>query len=213
MTSLSDIRKEYTKQTLDESSVLKDPIDQLEKWLKEAIDAQVPEPTAMTLATCTADGKPSARIVLLKNLSRKGLVFFTNYDSHKAREILQNPYVAAVFLWADLERQVRIEGYVEKTTPEESDSYFESRPLHSKLGAWASPQSKAIPSREYLEQLMADFKKEFENKEVKRPVNWGGYIMKPTLVEFWQGRASRLHDRIQYRQGSTKEWLAERLAP
>lgn len=213
MASLSDIRKEYTKQTLDESSVLKHPIDQLEKWLNEAIEAQVSEPTAMTLATCTINGKPSARIVLLKNLSKKGLVFFTNYESHKANDIQQNPYAAAVLLWADLERQVRVEGFVEKVTSEDSDSYFESRPQHSKLGAWASPQSKVIPNREYLEQLMANFEKEFENKEIKRPSSWGEYIIKPTLIEFWQGRASRLHDRIQYRQIDTEEWVIERLAP
>lgn len=213
MTSLHDIRKDYTKQVLNEEAVAKEPIQQLELWLNEAINAEVQEPTAMTLATCTSDGKPSARIVLLKELNKDGLVFFTNYDSHKASDILQNPYCAVVLFWPDLERQIRAEGIAEKATAEQSDSYFESRPQLSKLGAWASPQSKVIPNRQYIEQLMVDFEKQLEGKEIQRPANWGGYIIKPTLVEFWQGRASRLHDRIQYRLNNAKEWVIERLAP
>lgn len=212
MSSFSDIRKDYAKQVLSKTCVAKNPIQQLEKWLNEAINAEIQEPTAMTLATCTKDGRPSARMVLLKNLSEDGLVFFTNYESHKANDILQNPYCAVVLFWPDLERQVRVEGKVEKVTTEQSDGYFESRPQKSKLGAWASPQSRVIPNRQYLEQLMVDFEKQFEGKEVKRPASWGGYIIKPYLIEFWQGRASRLHDRIQYRLDN-KTWLIERLAP
>ncbi len=213
MISLSNIRKEYAKQTLNEESVAASPIQQLEKWLNEAINADVQEPSAMTLSTCTAEGKPSARVVLLKELNKDGLVFFTNYESHKANDIAQNPYCAAVLFWPDLERQVRVEGQAEKVTTEQSDSYFETRPKRSKFGAWTSPQSRVIPNRQYLEQLMLDFEKRLEGKEIKRPSNWGGYIIKPTLVEFWQGRENRLHDRIQYRLTDTKEWVIERLAP
>ena len=213
MTSLHDIRKDYTKQVLNEDAVSENPIRQLEKWLSEAINAEVQEPTAMTLATCSIAGKPSARIVLLKDLNEDGLIFFTSYESHKASDILENPYCAVVLFWPDLERQVRVEGRVEKVTAKQSDSYFESRPQKSKLGAWASPQSKVIPNRQCLEQLMADFEKQLDGKEIKRPANWGGYIIKPILVEFWQGRASRLHDRIQYRQNDANEWVIERLAP
>jgi pyridoxamine 5'-phosphate oxidase len=167
----------------------------------------------MTLATCTAEGKPSARIVLLKELNKEGLVFFTNYQGHKAKDILSNPYAAAILFWADLERQVRVEGQVKKATAERSDSYFKSRPQLSKLGTWASPQSSVIPNRKYLEQLMTMFNEKFKDKETERPANWGGYIIKPTLVEFWQGRESRLHDRIQYRLGNSDGWIIERLAP
>ncbi len=213
MTSkLSEIRKEYTLQKLNESGVTKKPIPQLRKWLNDAIEAKALEPTAMTLATSTFEGKPSARMVLLKDLRDDGLVFFTNYESRKAKNILQNPYVALVIFWPELERQVRIEGRIEKVSAKESDEYFESRPQRSKLGAWASPQSQVVSSRKYIENLMGDFEEEFADKPIVRPENWGGYIVRPYLFEFWQGRENRLHDRIQYRL-EDDEWVIERLAP
>lgn len=196
----------------DEASVLPDPILQFEEWLQDAIKAKIPEPNAMTLATSSFDGKPSARVLLLKAIGEQGFSFFTNYESRKAKNLLQNPYGALVFYWAELERQVRIEGKIVRATEKESDIYFRTRPEGSKIGAWASPQSHVIPSRRYLEDLMEDFKEEFNGKTIKRPPNWGGYNLEPTLIEFWQGRKNRLHDRIQYRF-ENGVWVIERLAP
>lgn len=210
--SIANIRKEYILDVLDEQKVNKDPIAQFDSWLVQAIEAKVTEPTAMTLATSTFEGKPSARIVLLKAISEKGFSFFTNYESRKGKVILQNPYGALVFYWAELERQVRIEGRILRVSSKESDSYFKMRPEGSKLGAWASPQSQVIPSRRYLEDLNDDFREEFSGKVIHRPPNWGGYILEPTLMEFWQGRKNRLHDRIQYRL-ENEAWRIERLAP
>jgi len=212
MTELFDIRKEYTQRTLDEKNVAKTPIDQFNLWLEEAISAGVNEPTAMTLSTSTVDGKPSSRVVLLKNLRAEGFVFFTNYESRKAKQLDENPHCALNFVWHELERQVRIEGKAVKIAPAESDSYFELRPEKSKLGAWASPQSRVIPNREYLEELMANYKFMFQDNVIQRPDNWGGYIVEPALFEFWQGRESRLHDRILYSKNGGG-WLIERLAP
>jgi len=209
---IAKLRREYSLKSLNESEVSSDPIAQFEFWLNEAIDSQLPEPNAMTLATSTFEGKPSARVVLLKQFNAEGFSFFTNYDSRKGKNLLQNPYATLVFFWPELERQVRIEGKVAKTSDSESDKYFRTRPEKSKIGAWASPQSNVIPSRRYLENLMSDFDEEFHNKSIARPKNWGGYILKPTLFEFWQGRPNRLHDRIQY-SFINEKWVIERLAP
>lgn len=212
MTDLFNIRRDFTLKTLDESDVLSDPMDMFEQWLNEAIIAKALEPNAMNLATATPDGKPSSRMILLKQIKPQGFVFFTNYDSKKAYQITLNKYCALTFVWNELERQVRIEGIVEKTSDAESDSYFEVRPAKSKLGAWASPQSRAIPDRKYLEGLIKEYESKFKDKNIVRPQNWGGYIVKPYLIEFWQGRSNRLHDRIQYvlEDGA---WEIERLAP
>lgn len=212
MKKIADIRKEYTLKTLNEANVSSSPFEQFTIWIDEAIKSKTAEPTAVVLATATFDGKPSARVVLLKGATEKGFVFFTNYESKKAKQILQNPYGALVFFWPELERQVRVEGKIKKISEKESDKYFVSRPLRSRLGAWASPQSQVIPSRKYLEDLMRDFEEEFADKEITRPDNWGGYILEPNLFEFWQGRQSRLHDRLQYTEENGK-WKLERLAP
>jgi pyridoxamine 5'-phosphate oxidase len=212
MTDLFNIRRDFTLKTLEEKEVTPDPITMFERWFNETVAAEALEPNAMNLATATSDGKPSSRIVLLKQVKPEGFVFFTNYDSKKATQIAENNHCALNFAWHELERQVRIEGIVEKIPEADSDSYFEVRPAKSKLGAWASPQSRVIPDRQYLEQLMVGFEARFAGKEISRPENWGGYIVKPTLIEFWQGRKSRLHDRIQYTRVDG-DWKIERLAP
>lgn len=212
MTDLFNIRRDFSLKTLDEKDMLVDPIQMFEQWFNEAILSEVLEPNAMNLATATLVGRPSSRIVLLKQVRPEGFVFFTNYESRKAREIEQNKYCALNFVWHELERQVRVEGVIEKISEEDSDSYFEVRPEKSKLGAWASPQSQVIPNRQYLEKLIIDFESHFLGKEITRPKNWGGYIIKPYLIEFWQGRSSRLHDRMQYLQDDNG-WKIERLAP
>lgn len=209
---IATLRRDYSSRSLNESEISRDPVVQFEHWLNDAINAQLPEPNAMTLATSTFEGKPSARIVLLKQFGADGFSFFTNYDSRKAKNLLQNPYAGLVFYWPELERQVRIEGKVAKVSVAESDMYFRTRPEKSKLGAWASPQSSVIPNRKYLESLMSDFEEEFRGKKIVRPENWGGYMLKPTLFEFWQGRSNRLHDRVQYTLANDN-WVAERLAP
>lgn len=209
---IHDLRRDFTLKILDEKQLTDDPIDLFRQWLSEAIEAAVYEPTAMSLATVDPSGKPSSRVVLLKELRTDGFVFFTNYDSRKAKQLIDNNHCALNFVWHELERQIRVEGVACKLTPEDSDRYFEVRPPKSKLGAWTSPQSEVIPGRDYLEQLYADFERQFEGKQVPRPENWGGYIVVPELVEFWQGRSSRLHDRIQYRWVDGG-WTRERLAP
>lgn len=212
MVDISDLRRDFTLKTLDAEDVLPNPIQQFEVWFQESIEARVLEPNAMNLATVGFDLKPSSRVVLLKQIRSEGFVFFTNYDSRKAQQMAENPNCALTFIWNELERQVRIEGRAEKIYPEESDAYFERRPVGSKLGAWSSPQSTIIPSREYLEMLVADFEQRFEGIDIKRPENWGGYLVKPVLIEFWQGRKSRLHDRIQYTH-LEGDWKINRLAP
>lgn len=209
---IAAIRRDYTLRSLTESEVAPDPFDQFQQWFREVIAAQVDEPNAMTLATSTLDGKPSARIVLLKGFDSGGFYFFTNYESRKARDIDQNPRGALVFFWKELERQVRVEGGIEKIPPMESDEYFNSRPEASRIGAWASPQSRVVRDRNYLDEQYARVEREFRGEEVERPSFWGGYVLKPGLFEFWQGRPGRLHDRIQYsRRGDA--WAIERLAP
>jgi pyridoxamine 5'-phosphate oxidase len=212
MTDLFDIRRDFALKTLDEQDVTPDPIVFFEQWFNEAIQAEALEPNAMNLATATPDGRPSSRIVLLKQIKPEGFVFFTNYNSKKGVQLANNKYCALNFVWHELERQVRIEGTVGKIPDAESDSYFEVRPAKSKLGAWASPQSEVIPNRQYLEQLVFDFENKFSGKQILRPSNWGGYIVKPLMIEFWQGRKSRLHDRIRYTL-TDGEWKIERLAP
>ena len=208
---IAGIRKEYSRQSLSEESVEKDAIQQFTRWWEEALQSQVEEINAMTLATCNLAAKPSARIVLLKNFSKEGFTFFTNYNSKKGMELMQNPSACLVFFWKELERQVRIEGTVKKISDKESDEYFNIRPLPSRISAFSSPQSQVIESREFLENIFEQNKRQYA-EEIKRPPHWGGYIVKPELIEFWQGRPNRLHDRLQYTQHEDK-WIIERLAP
>lgn len=210
---IADIRREYKLQSLNETGVAANPIEQFTRWWEEAINSHIDEVNAMTLATATPDGQPSARIVLLKGYDENGFVFFTNYNSHKGHELAKNPHAALVFFWKELERQVRIEGVVEKIPAAESDAYFQSRPAGSRIGAWASPQSSVIAGREVIEAAYSQFEKQFSSNSIPRPEHWGGYIVKPTLIEFWQGRSSRLHDRILYTLSDSKAWKKERLAP
>jgi pyridoxamine 5'-phosphate oxidase len=212
MKPIADIRKEYKLQTLSEDEVAADPFLQFDRWWQQALISNIDEVNAMTLATVNGDGNPSARIVLLKGVDEKGFVFFTNYNSHKGHDLGENPKAALVFFWKELERQVRVEGIVSKISEAESDAYFISRPEGSKIGAWASPQSSVIPSREVIEKNVAELQQQFAGRKIERPSHWGGYIVKPSLVEFWQGRQSRLHDRIQYTTVNG-EWKIGRLAP
>jgi pyridoxamine 5'-phosphate oxidase len=210
---LAGIRKEYTMAALDVKGVSADPIEQFEKWFNEALKANVLEPNAMNLATISPAGKPSSRIVLLKGIVRQRLLFYTNYQSQKGRELNTNPACALNFFWPELERQVRISGYAERATVTESDDYFKTRPHNSQIGAWASPQSAVIASREILEQRATEMEKKFEGMPiVPRPQQWGGFAVTPFEFEFWQGRASRLHDRVLYTL-EEKKWKINRLAP
>jgi pyridoxamine 5'-phosphate oxidase len=208
---IAELRKSYERAELDESASAAEPIAQFRLWLQQALDAQLPEPNAMTLATVGPDGRPSTRVVLIKGLDERGVVWYTNYESRKGRELAGNPQAALQFHWVELERVVRIEGRVEKTDAAQSDEYFKSRPLDSRIGAWASPQSEVIPSRTVLVANAAKFGAQFLLNP-PRPPHWGGYRLVPDRFEFWQGRRSRLHDRLRYRlDGGT--WIRERLAP
>ncbi len=209
---INSLRHDFAKQTLDERDVNDNPVLQFEKWFKEAVDTHVNEPNAMTVSTATIDGKPSARILLLRNFNEDGFVFYTNYTSRKGSEIDKNPYCALLFFWPELERQVRIEGILQKQTVEESDLYFNTRPRGSKLGAWTSEQSKIIGSRDVLEQEYEKLSAKYPGENIPRPPYWGGFLLKPVSIEFWQGRPSRLHDRILYTMENSK-WEIERLAP
>lgn len=211
MQSIADIRKDYSLRSLAEEDVDASPFVQFGRWWDEAMRSEIEEVNAMTLATVSASGKPSARIVLLKGLDERGFVFFTNYLSHKGKEIETNPHTALVFFWKELERQIRIEGMAEKVSDEESETYFFSRPVASRIGAWASSQSSVIDTRDILEENVKKYSTEF-GENIPRPAHWGGYRVLPTLIEFWQGRSSRLHDRIQYRK-ENNNWIIERLAP
>ena len=213
MNRIADIRKEYMLETLNETDVESNAIQQFGKWWQEALNSAIEEVNAMTLATATPDGKPSARIVLLKDYDEKGFVFFTNYESHKGKLLAENAQACSVFFWKELERQVRVEGVVEKVSSEESDLYFLSRPTGSQVGAWASPQSSVIANREVIENNVIKYKKQFAEESIVRPLYWGGYRLKPQLIEFWQGRESRLHDRLQYTLQEEGSWKIERLAP
>jgi pyridoxamine 5'-phosphate oxidase len=210
--SISDLRRDYTLRGLTEADVHADPVEQFRVWFDQALAAGVPDANAMALATTKPDGRPSARMVLLKHFDANGFLFFTNYQSRKGRELARNPAAALLFFWPQLERQVRIEGVVEFTTAEESDAYFRSRPLDSRLSAKASPQSEVVSGRGQLEQLLAEVRARFPGDDVPRPPHWGGYRLTPELFEFWQGGPGRLHDRLEYyRAGGA--WRLRRLAP
>jgi pyridoxamine 5'-phosphate oxidase len=211
--SLSDLRREYTLAGLKESDLDSNPFKQFDKWFQQALAAGLPEPNAMTLATATLAGKPSARIVLLKGFDERGFVFFTNYESQKGRELLANPQAALVCYWIELERQVRISGRVSRVSAEESEEYFQSRPLGSQLGAWASQQSEVVGGRKTLEERLEQLTREYQTKPVPLPPYWGGYRVAPETIEFWQGRPNRLHDRLRYTLQANSHWLIERLSP
>jgi len=210
--SVADIRKDYMLASFDEKDALANPIEQFTHWWNDAINSNIDEVNAMTLATVTPKGTATARIVLLKGYDETGFVFFTNYLSDKGKELANNPTAALVFFWKELERQIRIEGTVEKVSNEENDAYFNSRPAGSKIGAWASHQSAVIEYRQVIEQNVQKYTEIFDPENIPRPDHWGGYKVIPNLIEFWQGRSSRLHDRIQYRKDE-QSWIKERLSP
>lgn len=212
MTQLADLRRTYVLGSLSETDVAPNPMSQFKRWFDEAVTAKLPEPNAMTLATVGADGQPSARIVLLKGIDDRGFTFFTNYESRKGLDLAANPRAALLFHWVQLERQVRVEGIVEKVADDESDAYFASRPLGSRVGAWASEQSREVPGRDVLEQRELEYRSKFGDNP-PRPPHWGGYRLVPTAMEFWQGRPSRLHDRIAYRVQPGGAWQIVRLSP
>ncbi len=210
---LAHLRENYTKGGLAERDLRKNPFEQFRLWFEQAQAAKITEPNAMTLATVAADGVPSARIVLLKHFDQQGFVFFTNYESQKGEELEENPNVALVFYWAELERQVRISGTAAKTSREESEKYFAMRPRASQLGAWASEQSTVVPGRNFLEEQLASLEKWYEGQEIPAPPYWGGYRVQPEVIEFWQGRQSRLHDRLVFSRMEESKWEIERLSP
>jgi pyridoxamine 5'-phosphate oxidase len=211
--AIADLRKEYSSKNLLETDIEQNPINQFDKWWHEAINSQIDEVNAMTLATASGDGMPSARIMLLKGFDNNGFVFFTNYKSYKAMHLEENPKACLVFFWKELERQVRITGLVKRVPEKESDEYFLSRPVGSQVGAWTSNQSQVIESRQWLEDRYVKLTEEFKHKELKRPAHWGGYLVTPVIIEFWQGRPGRLHDRIQYTLENDGTWTIERLSP
>jgi pyridoxamine 5'-phosphate oxidase len=211
MTKLADLRKSYMMGSLSEEDVTPNPIDQFKIWFDQAQHAELPEPNAMTVASVDENGKPSARVVLIKDVSPQGFVFFTNYNSRKGLALQANPHAALLFFWPELERQIRIEGSIEKVSDQESDEYFHSRPLDSRIGAWASPQSQVISGRSVLVAKAAEYALKFALNP-PRPPHWGGFRVKPEVLEFWQGRPSRLHDRIRYTLHQN-QWKIERLAP
>jgi pyridoxamine 5'-phosphate oxidase len=210
--SIADLRKDYARESLDEKDVARDPIVQFARWFQEALNSGFTEPNAMAVATADAQGRPSARILLLKGYDSRGFVFFTNYESRKGHELAQNPYASLLFHWVELERQVRIEGRVERVEPAESDEYYRSRPLGSRVGAWASPQSRVLADRSALEHKLGQLAEQL-GEDPPRPPHWGGYRLAPESLEFWQGRPSRLHDRVRYTLVSAGNWKIERLAP
>lgn len=210
--NIAAIRRDYSLKALEEDDTAADAFDQFTQWWNEAVSSEIDEVNAMTLATATREGKPSARIVLLKDYDERGFVFFTNYSSDKGIQLEVNPFAALTFFWKELERQIRIEGVVEKIEASESDAYFFTRPLGSRIGAWASPQSKVIENRNILDTNIEQYSTQF-GEEVPRPLTWGGYRVRPETIEFWQGRSNRLHDRIKYTKQAAGGWIKERLAP
>lgn len=210
--SIADLRREYARERLDESQVAADPVEQFARWFAQARQADLLDPNAMTLATCGSGGQPSARIVLLKDFDDQGFVFFTNYASRKGEEMAGNANAALLFYWGALERQVRIEGSIDKVSAAESDEYYQQRPLGARLGAWASPQSRVIDSRAELESRLEAVASQYAD-DPPRPPHWGGYRLRPRLLEFWQGRPNRLHDRVRYLLSNDMRWAIERLAP
>ena len=212
MSTLADLRKNYSLGSLDIADADPNPFRQFDVWFKQAIDAQLPEPNTMTLATVDPRGRPSARIVLIKGVDERGFVFFTNYESRKGLDLAQNPHASLLFYWIELERQVRVEGAVVKTSDAESDTYFASRPVGSRIGAWASEQSKVIESRAALEAREREFIAQYGDNP-PRPPHWGGYRLIPDAIEFWQGRPSRLHDRLLYTRSGNADWTIARLSP
>ena len=211
--NIADLRKNYSQKKLSEKDIAADPISQFQHWWDEALNAGIDEVNAMTLATASIDAVPSARTVLLKNFNEKGFVFFTNYNSYKGQQLAENPKACLVFFWKELERQVRITGLVMKISTAESDSYFYSRPVGSQMAAIVSPQSQVIENREWLDKNYHRLEEELKVEDIKRPEHWGGYIVKPVIIEFWQGGPSRLHDRLQYSLQENGKWKIERLAP
>jgi pyridoxamine 5'-phosphate oxidase len=210
---IADIRKDYSHKVLIETEIESDPIRQFDKWWRDAVAAEVPEVNAMTVATASADGMPSARMMLLKGFSEQGFLFFTNYNSYKGQQLSENPRACLVFFWKELERQVRITGIVTRTSEAESEAYFNSRPVASQVGAIVSPQSQVIESRQWLDNRNKKLTKELSNEKIQRPSHWGGFLLRPVIIEFWQGRPGRLHDRIQYSLSDNGGWKIERLAP
>jgi pyridoxamine 5'-phosphate oxidase len=211
--TIADIRREYKLESLSEMDVHPNAIEQFTRWWEEALKSKIDEVNAMTLATASRDGLPSARIVLLKGYDETGFVFYTNYNSFKGQQLAENPRGCLVFFWKELERQVRITGLIGKTTPAESDDYFNTRPEGSRLGAIVSPQSQIIPDRESLQLKVDELRNKISSDVIKRPENWGGYRLMPAIIEFWQGRPNRLHDRIQYTLQDDGSWKIDRLAP
>ncbi len=211
--NIAQLRKDYTLHALTEADVAPAPIEQFTRWWNQALESKIEEVNAMALSTVDQEGAPQSRIVLLKGYSEKGFVFFTNYHSNKGAQLLQNPHCSLLFFWKELERQVRITGRAEKIPAQESDTYFNSRPEGSKIGAWASPQSNVVESQQWLNDSFEKIKAAYSNGGIPRPPHWGGFIVCPSSMEFWQGRPSRMHDRIRYRATSNGQWQIERLAP
>ena len=209
---INQLRYDFTLETLDEKDTDTSPFKQFEKWFKQAVDSKILDANAMTISTCV-DNKPSARIVLLRGFNENGLVFYTNYNSKKSKDLMANPHICISFFWAELQRQIRIEGVCKKQEPAESDRYFDARPRKSRLGAWASPQSDEVENRASLEEKLAFYEEKFKDQEVPRPDFWGGFVVEPTYFEFWQGREGRLHDRIFYQKNNENSWKRGRLAP
>ncbi len=213
MPSIADIRRDYSLKTLNEADLDVSPFVQFADWWQQAIESEIDEVNAMTLATASMEGVPSARIMLLKEYDERGFVFFSNYESYKGQQLAENPRASLLFFWKELERQVRITGMVERVSEKESEDYFLSRPTGSQIGAWASPQSHVIANRTWLEHKVKELTEKFSSEKITRPPHWGGYRVKPVIIEFWQGRSSRLHDRIQYTLQDDGSWVRERLAP
>ncbi len=210
---INSIRRDFAGKLLDENHINKNPFTQFQVWFEEAVNAQILDPYAMSIATVGINLQPSVRLVYMRDISEKGFVFYTNYDSRKAQDIAFNNKVALNFFWVEVERQIRVEGIVQKVSPVDSDIYFNNRPRESQIGAWASAQSSTIPSRQELEQKVIELTNQYKNQPIPRPKNWGGYLVEPSKIEFWQGRPNRLHDRLVYTRNENKDWEITRIAP